>query len=98
MALAEQYASYGEQLASYVTDTVYALHDIRASGQSLLFEGANACLLDIDHGTFPYVTSSNCSTLGIPPGTGLSAPCAALRRAPSTRQDVANNRSALATA
>ncbi|MCH2135769.1 MAG: adenylosuccinate synthetase, partial [Phycisphaerales bacterium] len=40
-------------------------------GRRILFEGANACLLDIDHGTFPYVTSSSCSALGIPPGTGL---------------------------
>jgi adenylosuccinate synthase len=42
-----------------------------ADGRSILFEGANACLLDIDHGTYPYVTSSNCSTLGIPAGTGV---------------------------
>ena len=40
-------------------------------GKTILFEGANACLLDIDHGTFPYVTSSNCSALGIHAGTGL---------------------------
>jgi adenylosuccinate synthase len=37
----------------------------------MLFEGANATLLDLDHGTFPYVTSSNCSVLGIPAGTGV---------------------------
>ena len=41
------------------------------AGKTVLFEGANACLLDIDHGTFPYVTSSNCSTLGIPAGSGV---------------------------
>ena len=74
--LATRYADYGRQLREHITDTVYALHDFRNEGRSLLFEGANACLLDIDHGTFPYVTSSNCSTLGIPAGTGLSAPCA----------------------
>ena len=74
--LARRYADYGRQLKDHITDTVYALHDFRNEGRSLLFEGANACLLDIDHGTFPYVTSSNCSTLGIPAGTGLSAPCA----------------------
>jgi len=50
---------------------VYELHDCVSRGRSILFEGANACLLDIDHGTFPFVTSSNCSTLGIPAGTGL---------------------------
>jgi adenylosuccinate synthase len=70
-ALAARYAEFGERLRPHVSDTVYALHDAMAAGRSLLFEGANASLLDIDHGTFPYVTSSNCSTLGIPAGTGV---------------------------
>ena len=70
-ALADEFFAYGKQLKTHITDTVYELHDFVKSGQSILFEGANACLLDIDHGTFPYVTSSNCSTLGIPSGTGL---------------------------
>lgn len=74
--LSERYSEYGRLLNDHIIDTVYALHDFRNSGRSILFEGANACLLDIDHGTFPYVTSSNCSTLGIPAGTGLPAPCA----------------------
>ncbi len=70
-ALATEYHALGQRLAPHITDTVYALHDAVAAGRRILFEGANACLLDIDHGTFPYVTSSNCSTLGIPSGTGL---------------------------
>jgi len=70
-ALAKKYAALGEQLRPHITDTAYLLHDCLADGRSILFEGANACLLDIDHGTYPYVTSSNCSTLGIPAGTGL---------------------------
>lgn len=70
-ALTDSLAAMGRQLAPHITDTVYELHDALSQGQSLLFEGANACLLDIDHGTFPYVTSSNCSTLGIPSGTGV---------------------------
>ena len=70
-ALATEYHQLGMRLAPHITDTVYALHDAVAEGRRILFEGANACLLDIDHGTFPYVTSSNCSTLGIPSGTGL---------------------------
>jgi len=70
-SLAKEYHALGLQLEPYITDSVYALHDAVRDGKRLLFEGANACLLDIDHGTFPYVTSSNCSTLGIPPGTGL---------------------------
>ena len=71
IALADEYAGYGKRLAPHIIDTVYALHDCVNEGKTVLFEGANACLLDIDHGTFPYVTSSNCSALGIPAGTGL---------------------------
>jgi len=70
-ALTERFAKAGERLRPHVTDTVYGLHDAVKAGKRLLFEGANASLLDIDHGTYPYVTSSNCSTLGIPAGTGL---------------------------
>ncbi len=70
-ALAARFAEAGERLRAHVTDTVYGLHDAAKAGRRLLFEGANASLLDIDHGTYPYVTSSNCSTLGIPAGTGL---------------------------
>ncbi|MDP7009231.1 MAG: adenylosuccinate synthase [Phycisphaerales bacterium] len=70
-ALAQEYANYGKRLTPHIIDTVYELHDCVNEGKSLLFEGANACLLDIDHGTFPFVTSSNCSTLGIHAGTGL---------------------------
>jgi adenylosuccinate synthase len=65
------YAAMGRRLAPHIRDSVYMLHEELAAGRSILFEGANACLLDIDHGTYPYVTSSNCSTLGIPAGTGL---------------------------
>ncbi len=69
--LAARFAAHGRRLAPYVTDTVYLLHDCLRDGRRILFEGANACLLDIDHGTYPYVTSSNCSTLGVPSGTGV---------------------------
>jgi adenylosuccinate synthase len=70
-ALADRYAALGEQLRPHIVDSTYALHDALQSGRRILFEGANACLLDIDHGTYPFVTSSNCSTLGIPAGTGV---------------------------
>jgi adenylosuccinate synthase len=69
--LASQYAALGRRLAPHITDTAYLLHDYLRENRRILFEGANACLLDIDHGTYPYVTSSNCSTLGIPAGTGV---------------------------
>lgn len=70
-ALTERFARIGERIAPHVADTVYLLHDCLRDGRRILFEGANACLLDIDHGTYPYVTSSNCSTLGVPSGTGV---------------------------
>jgi adenylosuccinate synthase len=69
--LTRRYAVLGSRLSPHICDTTYLLHDLMAEGKSILFEGANACLLDIDHGTYPYVTSSNCSTLGIPAGTGV---------------------------
>ena len=69
--LAEQYLEFGEVLRPHITDTAKLLHDAMAAGKKLLFEGANACMLDIDHGTYPYVTSSNCSSLGIYPGSGV---------------------------
>ncbi|MCH2160915.1 MAG: adenylosuccinate synthase [Phycisphaerales bacterium] len=64
-------AELGEKLRPFIADTTWYLHDAIADGRHLLFEGANACLLDVDHGTYPYVTSSNCSTLGISTGTGV---------------------------
>lgn len=70
-ALIGEYARLGDELRPYICDTTYLLHEAMAEGRRLLFEGANACLLDVDHGTFPYVTSSNCSALGIPAGTGV---------------------------
>ena len=70
-ALAEQYHRFGRRLAPHIDDTTYRLHDCLTAGRTILFEGANACLLDIDHGTYPYVTSSNCSALGVPAGTGV---------------------------
>jgi adenylosuccinate synthase len=71
--LAEEYAGYGERLRPYVTDTVRLLHDRYRLGQRILFEAAQGTLLDVDHGTFPYVTSSSSSTTGIWNGSGFSA-------------------------
>jgi adenylosuccinate synthase len=69
--LAEQMSELGERLRPMIRDTAYLLDDLRVEGKSILFEGANATMLDVDHGTYPYVTSSNSSSLGIGPGTGV---------------------------
>ena len=66
-----RYAELGARLAPYVTDTVALLHDALATGQHLLLEGAQATFLDLDHGTYPYVTSSNPTAGGACAGTGL---------------------------
>ncbi len=58
-------------LGPHICDTAELLHSSIADGKRLLFEGANATLLDIDHGTYPFVTSSNCSSLGVHTGTGV---------------------------
>jgi adenylosuccinate synthase len=71
-AIFEEYTGYAEQLGPYVTDTTAFLHKALANSKRLLFEGAQGCLLDIDHGSFPYVTSSNSSGCGIHSGSGVS--------------------------
>ena len=68
----EEYSAYADQLRPYVTDTTAFLHRAVADEKRLLFEGAQGCLLDVDHGTFPYVTSSNSSGCGIHNGSGVS--------------------------
>jgi adenylosuccinate synthase len=58
-------------LQPMVADVAALLQEARARGQSLLFEGAQGALLDIDHGTYPYVTSSNCLAGAAAPGAGV---------------------------
>lgn len=58
-------------LAPMIKDTTVMLHGLLEDGKRLLFEGANGTLLDVDHGTYPFVTSSNCGTAGIGSGTGV---------------------------
>ena len=61
-----------EHLGSQVTDTSRLLRQMDANGQRLLFEGAQGCMLDIDFGTYPFVTSSSPSFLGLGTGSGFS--------------------------
>jgi len=72
-ALVEKCRSYAERLVPFTTDTTELLHGAIGAGKSVLFEGAQGALLDLDHGTFPYVTSSNSSALGLPAGCGVPA-------------------------
>ncbi len=66
------YMGFAEKLKPHVTNTTAWLHRAIQSGRKLLFEGAQGSLLDVDHGTFPYVTSSNSSAAGIHSGSGVS--------------------------
>jgi len=70
--LTERYSGMlADRLTPYVADTVNLLHDALDAGQHLLLEGAQATFLDLDHGTYPYVTSSNPTAGGACTGTGL---------------------------
>jgi len=65
------FVAYAERLTPYVADTVNLLHDARERSENILLEGAQATFLDIDHGTYPYVTSSNPISGGAAVGSGL---------------------------
>ncbi|KAL7728788.1 hypothetical protein ACLKA6_004149 [Drosophila palustris] len=66
-----RYKDYVEKVRPYVKDTICFLHTALRNGKTILVEGANAAMLDIDFGTYPYVTSSNCSIGGVLTGLGL---------------------------
>jgi adenylosuccinate synthase len=72
-ALCDEYLALGVQLRPYVRDTTRFLHDSLEKQQRMLFEAAQGSLLDVDHGTYPYVTSSNSSPAGIWSGSGVPA-------------------------
>jgi adenylosuccinate synthase len=72
-ALAAEYLGYAEQIRPHVADTVRLLHDGLRQGQRILFEAAQGTLLDVDHGTYPFVTSSNSSAAGVWSGSGVPA-------------------------
>ncbi|MBO2537650.1 MULTISPECIES: adenylosuccinate synthase [Rummeliibacillus] len=67
----EEYYGYGQQIAKYVTDTSKVLNDVLDKDGKVLFEGAQGILLDVDHGTYPYVTSSNPVAGGVATGAGI---------------------------
>ena len=69
----EKCKKYADVFLPFITDTSEYLHQAINAGKSLLFEGAQGALLDLDHGTFPFVTSSNASSLGMSAGCGVPA-------------------------
>jgi adenylosuccinate synthase len=69
--LADEYVAFAEQLKPFVCDTTSLLQECRAAGKRILFEGAQGCMLDIDHGTYPFVTSSNAGVGGVVSTAGV---------------------------
>jgi adenylosuccinate synthase len=70
-AVLEEYLGYAERLKPHITDTVELVHTALDAGQNVLFEGAQGTLLDLDHGTYPFVTSSNPVAGGVCAGAGI---------------------------
>jgi adenylosuccinate synthase len=77
-AIYDQYQAFAGRLAPYVDDTTSYLLQACEEGKRILFEGAQGSLLDVDHGTYPFVTSSNSSGVGVPSGAGV--PPSSLKR------------------
>ena len=67
-----EYAQAAERVAPFVCDTAVLLNQALAGGESILFEGAQGTMLDIDHGTYPFVTSSSATSGGAVIGTGVA--------------------------
>jgi adenylosuccinate synthase len=65
--------TYSDTLKPFICNTTQYLYGAIDAGKQILFEGAQGALLDLDHGTFPYVTSSNASALGLGPGCGIAS-------------------------
>jgi adenylosuccinate synthase len=70
-AMYEEYSRAAEQIAPFVTDTAVMLNAAIDNGEKVMFEGAQGALLDIDHGTYPFVTSSSSTAGGAVTGTGV---------------------------
>lgn len=67
-----EYVNYAKAVAPFMCDTVEYINAAHEEGKRILIEGANATMLDLDFGTYPYVTSSNPSIGGIATGLGLA--------------------------
>jgi adenylosuccinate synthase len=73
-AVCAEYLGYAEVLRPHLTDTARLLNSAVRAGKRVLFEAAQGSLLDVDHGTYPYVTSSNSSVAGVWSGSGVPLP------------------------
>mgnify|MGYP000050084113 CR=1 FL=1 len=73
--IADEYLACGERLRPFVADATPILLNALRRGNRILFEGAQGMLLDIDHGTFPFVTSSHCGPNGVASGAGVPPQC-----------------------
>lgn len=73
--IADAFFEFDRRIDTYVTDVSMLLHDAVKAGKNVLFEGAQGALLDIDHGTYPYVTSSNTIAGAACIGTGIGPTC-----------------------
>ena len=69
--IAEEYLGYADSLRAHVTDTSLLLYQAQQANKQIIFEGAQGTLLDIDHGTYPFVTSSNPTAGGATTGSGI---------------------------
>lgn len=94
--ICEAYLPLAERIRPHMAETTHLLNTALADGKSVLFEGAQGTMLDIDHGTYPFVTSSSCCAGGAPIGTALarrrSTACSASRRPTSRVLDPAHSR------
>ena len=70
-AIADEYLGYTERLKPFIAETQPLVDEAVARGRQVVLEGAHATLLDLDHGTYPYVTSSNCTVAGLLQGSGI---------------------------
>src|SRR4051812_15614142 len=69
--IADEYLGYAERLRPYIAETQPLVDEAVARGRQVVLEGAHATLLDLDHGTYPYVTSSHCTVAGLLQGSGV---------------------------
>jgi adenylosuccinate synthase len=73
--ITREYAALGQRIAVYARDASRVLHGLIKQGKSVLFEGAQGTMLDVDHGTYPFVTSSNTVASNAATGTGVGPTC-----------------------